>query len=121
MIHKMSFRTRRIIIGLLFIAIGIGYLGEHMQWWSFTLFFPGWWSLFLIIPALLSILENGICFMNVCILIFGGYFLAEANDWISFAMTFPIFMAVVCICIGIRLLCKRRVTWYGYKADGYKD
>lgn len=121
MISKISFRTRRIIMGVILIAIGIGYMGEQMSWWNFTLFFPGRWSLFLIIPALLSMLEYGVSFAATCMLVFGGYFLAEANSWIDFKMSFPIFMAVICICIGIRLLFTRRVKWYGYKADGYKD
>lgn len=121
MISKIGFRTKRIICGLLLITIGLAYLGAQIGYWNFTLFFPGWWTMFLIIPAIYSMLEYGIYFSNVWMVLIGGYFLASANHWIDSSMTFPIFMAISCICIGIRLLCTRRVKWYGYKADGYKD
>lgn len=117
MIHNISRRTKNVIMGFVLIGIGIGYLGTEMELWEFTLFFSGWWTMFLIIPSLLGMLEYGISFPNVCSLLFGGYFLAQANQWIDFTMTFPIFMAVICIGIGVRLLCTRRTTWYGYKAD----
>lgn len=121
MISKIGLKTRRIIIGIIFLAIGIGYLGEQLNWWQFTIFFPGWWTLLLIIPALLSILEYGINFTALCMIAFGSYFLAERNGWIDYQLTFPIIMAVVCICIGIRLLFTRRIKWYGYKSNRYED
>lgn len=121
MISRLTYRTKRTLIGLLFITVGIGYLGAYLEVWDFTIFFPGWWTMFLLIPAFLSILEYGIHFASVCCMGIGVYFLAQANNWIEFHMTFPIFMAIVCTCLGIRLLFTRRIKWHGYKADGYKN
>ena len=51
----MTYRVKRILWGLVFVAIGIGYLGTQLDWWDFTIFFPGWWTMLLILPALYSI------------------------------------------------------------------
>ena len=121
MISKININVRRSIVGLLFIGLGIGYLGEQMNWWQFSIFFPGWWTLFLIVPGILSILEYGVNFASLCMIAFGGYFLASKNGWIDYRLTIPMMIAVGCICIGIRLLFQRRVKWYGYKSNRYED
>ncbi|MEG0273770.1 LiaF transmembrane domain-containing protein [Amedibacillus sp. YH-ame10] len=121
MIGRLSFRTKQILIGLIFIGIGVGYLGDQMKWWEFTIFFPGWWTMFLIIPAIIGIIDYGFYIANMGMLLFGCYFLANANGWIDYKLSFPIFVAIGCICIGIRLLFRKRVKWYDYTADGYKD
>lgn len=121
MSYRNKHRISRIVTGLLFLAIGIGYLGTQLDWWDFTIFFPGWWSLFLILPAAYSIFTCGMHFGNLFIAIMGIYFLVEANYELPMQLTFPLIMAVCCICIGIRLLCTRRVKWYEYRANECKD
>ena len=32
----MTYRVKRILWGLVFVAIGIGYLGTQLDWWDFT-------------------------------------------------------------------------------------
>ena len=82
------------IIGLLFLAVGIGYLGGAMDWWDFSIFFPGWWTLFLIIPAVFSFFEDGFHFGNGCVFILGVYLLCSANDWISIRLTWGMLVAI---------------------------
>ena len=55
----MTYRVKRILWGLVFVAIGIGYLGTQLDWWDFTIFFPGWWTMLLILPAA--------CWITACI------------------------------------------------------
>lgn len=112
---------KRIAAGIMFLGIGIGYLGTQLKWWDFTIFFPGWWSLFLILPGLASIWEYGVYISNTSMVLLGSYFLARANHWMDVRLSFPIVMGVVCICIGLRLLCKRRVKWYEHQAWNYED
>ena len=59
----MTYRVKRILWGLVFVAIGIGYLGTQLDWWDFTIFFPGWWTMLLILPALYSMLDHGLHFI----------------------------------------------------------
>ena len=104
----MTYRVKRILWGLVFVAIGIGYLGTQLDWWDFTIFFPGWWTMLLILPALYSMLDHGLHFYNIFTVLAGCYFLADAN-------------AIICIAIGLRLLCTRRVRWYEYRSHEYND
>ena len=55
----MKQQWSRILLGVLLILAGLGYAGDVMGFWHFDLFFAGWWSLFIIIPCLFSIVENG--------------------------------------------------------------
>lgn len=111
-------KRHRILTGLLLIAVGTGYLGDIFKVWEFTIFFPGWWTLFLIVPAVYSLLDHGVYFSNIFVLLLGAYYLADANGWIPFRLTFAAIAAICCICVGVRLLFKRRVKWYDY---GCKD
>lgn len=92
------------IIGLLFLAVGIGYLGGAMDWWDFSIFFPGWWTLFLIIPAVFSFFEDGFHFGNGCVFILGVYLLCSANDWISIRLTWGMLVAIGSILLGCRMI-----------------
>ena len=92
------------IIGLLFLAVGIGYLGGAMDWWDFSIFFPGWWTLFLIIPAVFSFFEDGFHFGNGCVFILGVYLLCSANDWISIRLTWGMLVAIGLILLGFGIL-----------------
>lgn len=117
----MTYRVKRVLWGLVFVAIGIGYLGTQLEWWDFTIFFPGWWTMLLILPAVYSMLDHGLHFYNILAALAGAYFLADANAWIDVKFTYPVWMAIICIAIGLRLLCTRRVRWYEYRAHEYND
>lgn len=100
----MKSNYQRKIVGLLFLAGGICYLGEQLGIWDISVFFPGWWTIFLILPALISMVESGIHMGNVLLFIIGGYFLMEANGWISVTLTFGAIAAIICILIGVRMI-----------------
>ena len=47
----------RLFLALCVIGVGVGYIGNQVSflpWENFTLFFPGWGSLFLIVPPSIS-------------------------------------------------------------------
>lgn len=92
------------VLGILFLACGIGYFGAAVDLWDFSIFFSGWWTLFLIIPGILSMLDEGIHFGNTFIVLLGVYFLGSANDWINFELSWPIIASLICIGIGLQLL-----------------
>jgi len=71
----MRSRFATVLWGIIFITVGIFYAGDIFNLWDFKLFFHGWWTLFIIIPCLINIVENGFGTGNVktsSIPIFGG-------------------------------------------------
>ena len=66
----MRKRISSVLWGLIFIAAGVGIVGDMAGAWEVNLLFAGWWTLFLIVPALLGMVEHGIRIGNTIGLIF---------------------------------------------------
>lgn len=97
----------RLLWGLLFITAGIGYIGRLAGFWeNFTIFFPGWWTLFLIIPMLFSIINDRPNWFNISILLLGvGLLLSnDAYNIFQFKDFIWIALAAILILIGIRII-----------------
>lgn len=92
-----------VIIGLLFIIAGIGYSGNILGFWTgFTILFPGWWSLFIIVPCLVSILKYGYNSGSFIGLIIGIFFLISSQEQFKFLwkMILPlVFIIIGCVII----------------------
>ena len=99
---KSNYQTK--IIGLLFLSGGICFLGEQLGFWDVSIFFPGWWCVFLILPALFHMLENGIQFGNTTLFAIGVYLLLDANGWIHITLNFATIAALACILIGCKMI-----------------
>lgn len=55
----MRNRIANILWGLVFILIGIGFMGNILWGWNFELFFDGWWTLFIIVPSVINLIQRG--------------------------------------------------------------
>lgn len=55
----MRNKVSNVLWGLFFVVIGIGFAGNVLFDWDFTLFFDGWWTLIIIVPCLISMIQNG--------------------------------------------------------------
>ncbi len=96
-----------LFLGLCVIAVGIGYLGnflDFLPWSGFTLFFPGWGYLFLVVPAVYFLIRSPFSwFWPICLL-------AGVLGWISNLDIYPvdtliaIGLAMLVILIGIRIV-----------------
>ena len=82
----MKNRISNIVWGLLLILVGVGYAGNTLGFWEFTLFFRGWWTLFIIIPCLISFIRRGANGGNVAGLLIGAAFLLSAWDVIDLSL-----------------------------------
>lgn len=96
-----------LFLGLCVIAVGVGYLGNYLDflpWDGFTLFFPGWGSLFLIIPSVYFLIRNPFSwFWPVCLLI-GVLILISKLELFTFSTAVAIVLSVLVIFIGVRIL-----------------
>ena len=96
-----------LFLGLCVIAVGIGYLGnflDFLPWESFTIFFPGWGSLFLIIPSLYFLIRSPFSwFWPICLL--GGVLILIAKlEIYPLGTVVGICAAALVILIGIRII-----------------
>ena len=96
-----------LFLGLCVIAVGVGYLGNYLEflpWEGFTLFFPGWGYLFLIIPSAYSLIRSPFSwFWPICLLI-GVLGLLSHLDIYPADTLVPIGLAALVILIGIRII-----------------
>ena len=96
-----------LFLGLCVIGAGIGYLGNYLEflpWTGFTLFFPGWGALFLIIPALYNLIRFPFSwFWPICLL--GGLLIVVSkSDLYPMETAVAICLAVMIILVGIRIV-----------------
>ncbi len=105
----MRNRASNALVGLFFIIAAVLLAGHAIFDWSFSLLFPGWWTLFIIVPALLSIVKSGFKIFNSICLIIGAMLLVtkqfpEVFTWNLFGkLVFPSVLLV----IGVNILFDR--------------
>lgn len=92
------------LAGLILIVIGVGYLGDQLDIWSFSIFFRGWWALLLVIWGIFNIIENKPNIFNVAITVLGVYWFMSANHLIHFVLTYKVIVAALLIYIGCKVL-----------------
>lgn len=98
----------RIVFGLLFIGAGVGYICKFAGICpNFTIFFPGWWTLFIIVPMILSIINDGPGIFNISFLLLGVALLLsnDAYNIIEFRQFIWVALAALLIIIGVRIIC----------------
>lgn len=95
-----------LLFGIFFVLAGIGYLGQAVFSWDFTIFFRGWWTLFILVPAFVSILSNGPKIFNVAAFLFGGLFLLEAQNVIDNSSFGVILLGGAIAYIGVIMIVK---------------
>lgn len=92
------------LVGLILIVIGIGYLGDQLDVWTFSIFFRGWWALLLALWGVFLMIENRPNIFNVIITVLGIYWFMSANHLIHFVLTYKVIFAGLLIYIGCKVL-----------------
>ena len=96
----MRKRISSTLWGLIFIALGIGIVGHMAGAWEFNLLFPGWWTVFLIVPAVLGMIEHGIRIGNTIGLVVGVALFACCQGLLPWEVLARMLVPVVMILIG---------------------
>ena len=98
-------RANGVFIGLIFIIIGLLYACSAFDLFDFTIFFPGWWTLFIIVPCIYALSNKKEDKTGPVIgLVIGLCFLINAQDFDIHIDLFPLILAVLCILIGWKLI-----------------
>jgi len=97
----MNNNIGRMLLGTLLIAVGVITFGNIYEFWQLDLFFNGWWTLFLIVPGLISILQGGLNWGNMSLVLIGTLLLLGQQGIIDDDMVFKLIFPVVLIMLGL--------------------
>lgn len=97
-------KSKNIIYGLIFIALGIIFGLNSLGYTEIDLFFDGWWTLFIIIPAFAGLFLEREKIGNLFCLAIGVFLLLCSQGLIEFSWAWKIFVPVVIVVIGLKLL-----------------
>ncbi len=112
----MKNRISGILWGIAFIIAGVGFAGDAFGIWNFELFFDGWWTLFIIVPSLISLFQNGFRTSTLIFLGIGILLLLAAQDVIDQALLGKLLVPAGLILIGIRILFRNPRRWVSKQA-----
>lgn len=113
-------RGSSIIWGLALIAAGVILMGHMTGLWNASIFFHGWWTLFLIIPAIASMVSDGIDFGNVFLLLLGVWLFFESTGILG-KVSWSIFFAALLIVAGIFILIGNDGHWHHHHHHNFDD
>jgi len=98
-------KANGLFIGALFIIVGLLYACTALDIFNFSIFFPGWWTLFIIVPCIYALTRKNEDKTGPIIgLVVGLCFLLNAQDFDFHIEFFPMLLAVACILIGWKMI-----------------
>ncbi|MBP3570102.1 MAG: hypothetical protein J6K04_13180 [Lachnospiraceae bacterium] len=98
-------KANGLIVGVIFILLGLLYGCSALGIFDFSIFFPGWWTLFIIIPCIYALTKKNEDKTGPVIgLVIGLCFLINAQDWRFHIDFWPLAVAVLLIVIGVKIM-----------------
>ena len=110
--------------GVILILCGIGFAGNALHLWSFSIFFKGWWTLFIIVPCVVSIAKKGYEPLPTTGLVIGLLFLLSAWGILPNGIVFKLFFPVLLILIGCNIVFKgsaQKKQFRDYSSASHSD
>lgn len=107
-------KVNTVIIGILFIIVGIIIGLNSFGITNINVFFDGWWTLFIIIPAINGIISDESKLGSIIWLLIGVLLLLTCQSMISFDFIWKLMLPLILVFIGISIMCgskdKKEVT-----------
>ena len=97
-------KTGKIIWGVAFIVAGIVFALNAFGITHIELFFDGWWTLFIIVPCLVGLFNEGEKLGNIIGIAVGVFLLLCCQNVLEFDMLWKIAAPAVIVIIGIKLI-----------------
>lgn len=100
-------RSKRFIIGLCFIALGVIIGLSTFDIIDVNLFFPGWWTLFIIVPSVMGILCDGDKTWSIVGLFIGSFLFLSCQPFFDFDILWKLFIPFVLVICGLNIMFKK--------------
>ncbi|MBO5414918.1 MAG: hypothetical protein J6A17_04750 [Bacilli bacterium] len=105
-----------IIWGIVFLGLGIIFLGNNINLWDIDVFFVGWWTLFIIVPSVIGLFKSEGRISSLCVLVIGILLLLACQDIITFSLIRKLILPIIFIFIGITILFRpKKITDENFK------
>ena len=114
-------RSKRVIIGLCFIALGVIIGLSTFDIININLFFPGWWTLFIIVPSVVGLLSDGDKTWSMIGLIIGCFLFLSCQPFFDFDILWKLFIPCVLVIIGFNIMFKSNTKVISDKNDVIKE
>jgi hypothetical protein len=93
-----------IVIGILFLAAGIAVGGSMLGFFDLSISMRGWWTIFIIAPALISMVQGGPNAGNIIVLGVGVILLLKEQGIMPEVFSWRLIFPVVLLAVGFQLL-----------------
>lgn len=97
-------KVNTVIIGILFIIVGVIIGLNSFGITSINIFFDGWWTLFIIIPAINGIIGDDEKLGSIIWLVVGIILLLGCQDMISFSFIWKLMLPLILVFIGLFIM-----------------
>lgn len=104
---KIRKRVASVVLGCAIILAALGYIGNAFQLWDFKLFFDGWWTLFILIPCICSMIEDGIRWGNAIGFFIGAALLTEQQKLLPEGLLVKLILPLIMILIGLKIIFRK--------------
>lgn len=99
-------KIENLLIGAIFIILGVILGLNAMDITDIDIFFDGWWTLFIIIPCFFGLLKDEEKTGNLIGLVIGVALLLSCQDLLEFEMVWKLMIPFILIMIGLSILFK---------------
>ena len=97
-------KANTVIIGILFIIVGLIIGLNSFGITNINVFFDGWWTLFIIIPAINGIIADDEKLGSIIWLVVGVVLLLVCQDMISFDIVWKLMLPLILVFIGLSII-----------------
>lgn len=97
-------KVNTVIIGILFIIVGVIIGFNSFGITNINIFFSGWWTLFIIIPAINGIISDDEKLGSVIWLVVGVVLLLACQNMISFDVIWKLMLPLILVFIGVSIM-----------------
>lgn len=106
-------RVNQILWGIILIGVGVLLCLNIFGIADFNLFFDGWWTLFIIVPAIVSLITGNDKTGSLIWLCIGVLLLLFCRDILRFDLVWKLALPIIIILIGIKMLIGTRASRAG--------
>lgn len=90
-----SSKIANLVLGLIFLSLGLIILGNNLQIFNIRDFFNGWWNLYIIIPSIINLAKNKNILASIELIIISILFILISNNIIGISCILIIFLLIL--------------------------